>query len=592
MADPSVVVVEEEEEEEEEEGQEAAAARSDVATTTPKAVVGSTTLYENGELQLIPTPTPNPRDPLNLPEWRKWLILGVICFFGALALSCETAIGSLLPVFLLEYSGADPRAVLRDTDFRRLLADKPGGKLDPLDILAAAGVAGTTSSLQRVALLVTVPYVGNGLASYLLVPLSIAVGRRPVLLLTAALAWAGGLWAGCSGSLAAHTAARLLQGLGAGAVEALLPLVAQDLVFIHQRNRALAAILTSQGPVSIAVGVASPYVAVAHSWRWIYWITSGLGVAAWLLIALCVPETRWSRSPAELAGRRLWPVAPGSDRAELDYETYGGPRTFASDLRVLPEVYEWRRAALSVWQCLRSTLFPALLWATLINGVFMTILISEGQFISFALLAAGVPYELTGLDIIPVVFALGVVYALGGPVADRVSLYMTRRVGRGRREPEFALVNLALPLVLGAAGCLVFGAAAQDRRVHWAVLLLGHLLTAAGALTVVSVVNTFVIESYPQLAGPVLVNLSSLRIILTFATGSRATIWIQQLGPMKLMCIYVGLLCFSALGLPVLFFYGKKFRVWTAGILGGGGEEYEVRRRTKRGRIKKESGGL
>lgn len=95
-------------------------------------------------------------------------------------------------------------------------------------------------------MLATIPLITNGIASYFLVPLSIAIGRRPVLLLTAVLAWAGGLWAGLSTSLDSHLAARAMMGLGAGAVEALIPLIVQDMVFIHQRNRAQSAIVASQ----------------------------------------------------------------------------------------------------------------------------------------------------------------------------------------------------------------------------------------------------------------------------------------------------------------------------------------------------------
>lgn len=43
-----------------------------------------------------------------------------------------------------------------------------------------------------------------------------------MLLGTALMTWVGGLWAGYSTSLNSHLAARAFQGLGAGAVEALV----------------------------------------------------------------------------------------------------------------------------------------------------------------------------------------------------------------------------------------------------------------------------------------------------------------------------------------------------------------------------------
>lgn len=158
-----------------------------------------------------------------------------------MALSAEIIIGSLIPIFLLEYAGLDPTTI-RDIDFVAASGGK-GTELNPLAVIPA-GV--TPPSLERVSMLATIPLITNGIASYFLVPLSIAIGRRPVLLLTAVLAWAGGLWAGLSTSLDSHLAARAMMGLGAGAVEALIPLIVQDMVFIHQRNRAQSTIVASQ----------------------------------------------------------------------------------------------------------------------------------------------------------------------------------------------------------------------------------------------------------------------------------------------------------------------------------------------------------
>lgn len=160
---------------------------------------------------------------------------------GSLALSAEIVIGSLIPIFLLEYAGVDPRTI-RDVNFVAASGGK-GAQLNPFAVIPP-GV--TPPSLEKVTMLITIPLITNGIASYFLVPLSIAIGRRPVLLVTAVLAWAGGLWAGFSTSLDSHLAGRAVMGLGAGAVEALIPLIVQDMVFIHQRNKAQSAIVASQ----------------------------------------------------------------------------------------------------------------------------------------------------------------------------------------------------------------------------------------------------------------------------------------------------------------------------------------------------------
>ncbi len=79
------------------------------------------------------------------------------------------AVAGLLPVFLLEYSGVDPASILKDPNFHSI----PG---NPSSIVPA-GV--TPLPLTQLTLLSTVPLLANGIASYFLVPLSIAVGRRP-----------------------------------------------------------------------------------------------------------------------------------------------------------------------------------------------------------------------------------------------------------------------------------------------------------------------------------------------------------------------------------------------------------------------------
>lgn len=169
---------------------------------------------------------------------------------GALALSAEAIVGALVPVFVLEYTGIDPK-ILGQIDINLFV---PPGQvnLNPLDILSGLG----GPPLSKVALLASLPLLVNGISSFFLVPLSIAIGRRPVLLLAGACAWAGGLWAGFSTSLDSHIAARCFQGLGAGAVEALIPLIVQDFMFIHQRNKAIASIGASQGLIIVSLGIA------------------------------------------------------------------------------------------------------------------------------------------------------------------------------------------------------------------------------------------------------------------------------------------------------------------------------------------------
>lgn len=50
----------------------------------------------------------------------------------------------------------------------------------------------------------------------------------------------------------------------------------------------------------ITFGILGPWIAVHYSWRWLYFITSGFGIVAWVLLLVYVPESRKARSKEEL----------------------------------------------------------------------------------------------------------------------------------------------------------------------------------------------------------------------------------------------------------------------------------------------------
>lgn len=76
-----------------------------------------------------------------------------------------------------------------------------------------------------------------------------------------------------------------------------------------------------------------------------------------------------------------------------------------------------------------------------------------------------------------------------------------------------------------------------------------------------------------------LVNVSSFRLIIGFALSFNATSWVEQLGFLQSFAVYSGALALLALGLPLVYIYGKRIRAFTAGKLvnpGGGGAGYGV----------------
>lgn len=132
---------------------------------------------------------------------------------------------------------------------------------------------------------------------------------------------------------------------------------------------------------------------------------------------------------------------------------------------------------------------------------------------------------------------------------------------RGQRLPENQLINLALPWACSLLGALLFGLSGHDQEHYpWMVFLLGLAFMAFGFLGTSSITTVYVLESYPHMAGPALVNVASFRWIMAFFLTLWASDWIVDLGYKETFLIYVGLIAFFGLFIPVAFFYGPAWR--------------------------------
>ena len=82
---------------------------------------------------------------------------------------------------------------------------------------------------------------------------------------------------------------------------------------------------------------------------------------------------------------------------------------------------------------------------------------------------------------------------------------MANRIARrrgGHREPETHLITLALPLVLGVLGTVLFGYAGQEGiHLHWMVSFFSIFLVALSVLAANTIIAVYAVESYPQIPG-------------------------------------------------------------------------------------------
>jgi multidrug resistance protein len=116
-------------------------------------------------------------------------------------------------------------------------------------------------------------------------------GRKPVMLLGIALFFIGSLTCGAAWSMTSLICARLIQGLGAGAVQPMTLTIVGDLYSLEERARVQGYIASVWG-ISSVVGLALGGVFSEYaSWRWIFFINLPLCLLAAFMIASRFHET-------------------------------------------------------------------------------------------------------------------------------------------------------------------------------------------------------------------------------------------------------------------------------------------------------------
>lgn len=111
-----------------------------------------------------------------------------------------------------------------------------------------------------------------------------ALGRRPVFVVGMALFLGGSAACGLSTSIGALVAFRVLQGLGAGAIQPIAMTIGADLYTLRERARIQALFTSSWGAANV-LGPLLGGAIVAHvSWRWVFLVNVPVGALAVALL--------------------------------------------------------------------------------------------------------------------------------------------------------------------------------------------------------------------------------------------------------------------------------------------------------------------
>ncbi|KAI1874669.1 hypothetical protein JX265_004877 [Neoarthrinium moseri] len=497
------------------------------------AVMGTVKLTD-GQIVYIPTPTADPQDPLNMPTWQKTMVIIVISIFSCLGLSLVSGFGGLLGFYIPEYAAA--------------------GK----------GYADITHMM-------TYPTLFMGIGNLIGMPIAYAVGRRVVLLVSTVIMIVGAILCAYSKNYEWHLAARMVIGLSAGQSEALVPMITQEIFFLHERSKGLMIQQTVQVILTAVWTVFASPIAAAITPQWWYGLGAVLSGVQLILAFFFVPETKYYRplssfqesdSASDKDGEPITRVC--TTRPELDNVNFL-PRTLRTDLRLWVGEPEWKKGWQTFVQAFELLFFPNVLWALCLNGLTLGVNIAIGT--TYGSIITHAPYNwpdssASYVNCGQIITAL-VALPFFGHGSDRLIRWFADR-RNGLHEPETRIIPLVLPIIVGVITAVLYGqGATHPESYHWFTYVwavAAYYFAFVGA-NIVAI--TYLLDSYPARAGPLLIIICAFRGIISFGVSYGISPFIEQNGYDGAFNAFGGLTGgLGALGIFV-YIFGKRIRQFT-----------------------------
>ena len=153
-------------------------------------------------------------------------------------------------------------------------------------------------------------------------------GRKPVLLAGIAVFLIGSVLCGAAWSMPSLIAFRLLQGIGAGAIQPIGMTVIGDLYTVEERGRIQGWLASVWGISSVLGPLAGGFIIQHANWSWIFWINVPVGLAAAGLFAFCLHENVATRARhIDAAGAALFATTVAAAMVAITQAGTGDVRT-------------------------------------------------------------------------------------------------------------------------------------------------------------------------------------------------------------------------------------------------------------------------
>ncbi|RAH57099.1 MFS transporter [Aspergillus piperis CBS 112811] len=454
-------------------------------------------------------------DPLNYPQWQKWVITFVLGLFSVLGVLMTSGMGPFVTLMQSYY------------DYNPHTDD-----------------------------LMTYPTLFMGIGNVIAMPLAMAIGRRPVFLASALVLTVGSIW-----YIPITDPLHLTLYKPKTLTKAI-----QEIHFVHERSSRLAWFSAIQSIGTAALTIATSYLVSSLGWRWWYGVFSIASGLVFISAFTLVPESRYDRPTDAFEGEvhvhhegeeQVILHATTKNRVPLDFINYKA-RTWKHTLAIMHPPANWKEALTCYKQMGQCILFPNILWVVLMNSVSLGIYVIGVTEYASVLGAPPYNYPTTSLGLVQggqIVVAMIMVPVLGYG-GDQLYKLVARRRENGTVESEVRLIPMLLPIVVLLISCVIFGRAASHPT-EWSPWAITTTFSGLYFAYIGIILNgyTYSLDSYAERAAPILVLICAIRGFISFGISFGVTKFITEQGfqgAFDICAIIAGVV--AALGIPIFVF--------------------------------------
>ncbi|CAI7643864.1 unnamed protein product [Penicillium glandicola] len=422
-----------------------------------------------------------------------------------------------------------------------------------------------------------------GFSNFFWIPIQTSYGRRPVLILSTLICLVSNIWRALATSYGSYMGACVLNGFGAGPAETSQPEIIADIMFLHERGAYNTMYFTAYfGSLMVGPIISGP-MAQHSGWRSFFWLNVGFLGLVLLLQIFLFPETKWHRIHPDEVAQAVCPsrqVADGFETeklkdTQLENENAGNSERDPYLHKGTPSKKQFKLWQLdgnnfktvirSFWIPWKLLSFPIVELAAFVvswsASCFLTLNLTQSQ--AFAEPPYNFDSQTIGFFNFAILIGSFIGLTTNGLLSDWISMKATQK-NRGIREPEMRLPAMIPYVIISIIGNFIVAFGYQYKWDWKIIVFIGYTAAGIQVAALPAITSTYAVDSYKPVAGSIFVSITVNKNLWGYGFSKFITAWVEESGFVKPIMLNMSLTTLWCLCAIPFYFYGKKFRGWTA----------------------------